>query len=218
MLTPIVDVVMASRNGAKFIARSIASAQSQDVRTRIIVVDDGSTDNTAEIARGCGAHVVSVPPSGQPRALNVGVEMSSAPWLTFLDDDDIMAPGSLSDRKATAESCEVDAVYGGVTRFRGEEPVAPTTGAGRGGRLPSTMLVRRPAFLRVGAFDPHLTVGFFIEWLDRAETARLRWMVTDRVVLLRRLRDGSHSTNPAYMKRILSVLALVRRRRQALHP
>jgi glycosyltransferase involved in cell wall biosynthesis len=216
VLTPLVDVVMASRNGSEFIGRAIASVQSQDVPCRTIVVDDGSVDNAAEIARGCGAHVVRLPPSGQPAALNAGVAIASAPWLTFLDDDDLLTVGSISRRIAIAESREMDAVYGAMTRFRGEEPGASEVVPGnRAGRLPGTMLVRRREFLRVGSFEPGLAIGFFIEWLDRAETAGLRWTVTGYVVLLRRMRQGSLSTDPNYSRSLLSVLALVRRRRRA---
>lgn len=105
---PLVDVVITAWNRADTIERAVRSALAEpDVRT-VIVIDDGSTDNTAVLAKQCdpGGHrlVIEHLPSnvGPSAARNIGIERSTAPWLAILDGDDYFLPGRIQTLLARA--------------------------------------------------------------------------------------------------------------------
>jgi succinoglycan biosynthesis protein ExoU len=96
-----VDVLIAARDRADTIERAVASALAQEEVHAVIVVDDGSIDDTAARARRCdpdGERLIvkrlnsSVGPSA---ARNVGLQISKSPWLAILDGDDFFLPGRI---------------------------------------------------------------------------------------------------------------------------
>src|SRR5262245_1301539 len=88
--TPVVSVVIPCYNQARYLGEAIASARRQthpDIE--IIVVDDGSTDDTVQVAQGYdGVRVVSQPNKGQGAARNKGLEQATGAYIVFLDSDD----------------------------------------------------------------------------------------------------------------------------------
>lgn len=66
----------------------------------MVVVDDGSTDTTAAIARAAGVRVISVRNAGAASARNLGLRATSAPWVAFLDADDVWDVGKLAAQAA----------------------------------------------------------------------------------------------------------------------
>lgn len=95
---PEISVLINNYNYARFLPAAIESAlDQQDVDAEVIVVDDGSTDGSAEVIESYGARVRALfqRNSGQAAALNSGVSMARAPLLAFLDADDWWAPRKL---------------------------------------------------------------------------------------------------------------------------
>ncbi|MGA8538038.1 MAG: glycosyltransferase, partial [Terriglobales bacterium] len=99
---PDVSVIIPARNEEANIADCLESLTSQTgVAFEIIVVDDGSTDRTREIARSfAGVRVISPEPplhgwTGKNNALVAGIKNARADWLLFTDADTVHAPGSL---------------------------------------------------------------------------------------------------------------------------
>jgi succinoglycan biosynthesis protein ExoU len=107
-----VDVLMAARNRADTIERAIFSALSQDEVRAVIVVDDGSTDETAARARQCdrsGERVVIrrlASNLGPAAARNVAIELSTASWLAVLDADDYFFRNRLGILLSHAQDCD----------------------------------------------------------------------------------------------------------------
>src|SRR5437588_128820 len=96
MADPSVSVVVPVRNGRKFLAQGLETVLGQTLPPgELIVVDDGSTDDTAEIARGFGARVISNSGCGASAARNTGVAASRADIIAFLDHDDLWEPPKL---------------------------------------------------------------------------------------------------------------------------
>lgn len=86
------------------IAESIAANQQAGFIAEIIVVDNNSTDNTAELARQAGARVVFEPINQIGRARNAGAAQATGDWLLFLDADSLLSPGLLADILQVIES------------------------------------------------------------------------------------------------------------------
>ncbi|WP_317997256.1 glycosyltransferase family 2 protein [Vulcanimicrobium alpinum] len=96
-----VSVVIPAYNAESFIGAAIESVRVQtSLPAEVIVVDDGSTDRTAEIASQAGARVVTQRNSGPSAARNAGVDAASSPWIAFLDADDRWAPDKLESQSA----------------------------------------------------------------------------------------------------------------------
>lgn len=76
---------------------SLAANDRPRLSSEVIVVDNNSTDSTAELARGAGAQVVFEPVNQIGRARNAGAAAANGDWLLFMDADSILNPGLLGD-------------------------------------------------------------------------------------------------------------------------
>jgi glycosyltransferase involved in cell wall biosynthesis len=92
MDTPLVSIIINNYNYGEFLNAAIDSALKQTyLQTEVIVVDDGSTDNSHEIIKSYGKQIIPVlkPNGGQASAFNAGFEVSQGDIICFLDSDDI---------------------------------------------------------------------------------------------------------------------------------
>jgi succinoglycan biosynthesis protein ExoU len=105
--TPPVDVIIAALNCAQTIERAVKSALAEPEVHKVIVIDDGSNDDTFDLARKCdpirviGCRLLNN--TGPAGARNAGIELSKAPWIAILDGDDFFLPGRI---KALLAHCE----------------------------------------------------------------------------------------------------------------
>jgi glycosyltransferase involved in cell wall biosynthesis len=119
MLCPLISVVIPAYNSSKTITRAVESAQNQkDVKVEIIVVDDASTDNTAEVVRSLQKNDSRIrlirhetnKQVGQAR--NTGIDAATADWIAFLDADDEWLPEKLiSQFRECIKSSEPENVF-----------------------------------------------------------------------------------------------------------
>src|SRR6266478_6206724 len=97
---PLVSIVIANYNYAHFLGDAIASALQQTYEhTEVIVVDDGSTDNSKEVIANYGSRVLPVliaKNCGQSSSFNVGFARSRGQIICFLDSDDVFAPETVA--------------------------------------------------------------------------------------------------------------------------
>ena len=198
-----ISVIIPAFNAEATLAETLASVLAQTrLPEQTIVVDDGSTDRTAEIAAASSLAVSVVRQSnrGTPAAMNAGVELATGDHIAFVDADDLWTEDKLAAQmRALAAQPELDGVGGHVAMF-----LCPTNGQEVNQRyrlpdgpepswLPGAMLLRRRCFERCGRFDEQLRAGFFIDWYDRAMAAGLDFAMLPDVVLHRRIHPGSLS-------------------------
>lgn len=96
---PLVSILINNYNYARFLAEAINSALNQTYpHIEVVVVDDGSKDNSREIINGYGKKIISVlkENGGQASAFNAGFEASSGEFICFLDADDAFYPEKVS--------------------------------------------------------------------------------------------------------------------------
>jgi glycosyltransferase involved in cell wall biosynthesis len=116
---PLLSVVMATRDRGEHVGTAIESVIAQTyAKWQLVVVDDGSDDSTSEVlARSAAAdtriHLASSDAVGAAAARNVGLDTARGTWITFIDDDNTMAPGWLrAVVEYTGRMSECDSLYG----------------------------------------------------------------------------------------------------------
>ncbi|MFM7248679.1 MAG: glycosyltransferase family 2 protein [Planctomycetaceae bacterium] len=184
---PDVTVVIPNRDQGEFLAAAIDSALAdRELRVEVIVVDDGSSDDTPTVLARYGRRIRSLESGGAGacRARNIGLAAAGARFVKFLDADDFLLPGALAaqaawmDRHGAADTCVcgdarwVDA-GGGIL----PPPPAPAAGLTEAERmvlhapLTASPLHRVELVRRVGGFDERVPRGQEYDlhlrmWLD----------------------------------------------------
>lgn len=196
MATPFISVIIPVYNGAGFIAEAIASVRAQDYTPlELIVVDDGSTDQTAQVVQGLGADLryVYQPNQGPAAARNQGLALAQGELIAFLDADDLWPPDKLSQQAAClAADAQVQVVWGN-TQICLHPAEAGSTPAPAPNRAPllGSLLCRRSVFQQVGLFEPTLRLGEDIDWLRRLTAAGVVVQPSPHLALFYRMHPGS---------------------------
>jgi len=97
---PLVSVVVPSHNRARLLRRTLRSILAQHLTDlEVVLVDDGSTDETPQITNGADPRIVVIrnqEPGGVSAARNRGIAAARGEWIAFCDDDDLWSPDKLS--------------------------------------------------------------------------------------------------------------------------
>lgn len=210
------SVVIPARNAATTLGETLASLQAQTLSSwDAIVVDDGSTDRTSEIAREIAAadprvRVASGPGSGPGAARNAGIALAQADWLLFLDADDLIDPQYMERMAGALAPGDLDGALCGWTWLTpdGRRGAArlPETGAEAGDLFAHlacycafaihSCVVRRTLVEEVGGFDPSLLTCEDWDLWQRLARAGARFSQVSEVLALYRMRPGSASLDP----------------------
>ena len=171
---PDVTVVVPTRDHSALLARTLSSVLSQrEVPLEVVVVDDGSTDDTLALLAAINDPRLRTIRNEQSQmvaaARNQGIDAATADWVAFLDDDDFWAPNKLATQMQAARQSNASWVYCGFVqvdeamrvvsggpplppeRVRAELPFRNLLPAGS-----SVVLASRDLLREVGAFDPSL--------------------------------------------------------------
>jgi glycosyltransferase involved in cell wall biosynthesis len=219
---PSVTTVIAAFNAERFLGEAIESALAQDYeRHEVVVVDDGSTDRTAEIARGYdGVRVISQENQGPGGARNTGIAAAGGELIAILDSDDLMVEGRLQKQvRYLLDHRKAGAVLGLLEPL--VEPgveVPPWIGpdvyksprAPEDENLPfggvyvaASMVAWRRTFEAIGGYDPAFHHSEDLDWLLRLMESDLTVGTIDEVVVIRRVHGGNMVYDQAAQKRYL---------------
>jgi len=204
---PSISVIIPVHNGQRYLGEAIDSVLSQgDYSLDVLVVDDGSSDDSAKIAKSFGPAVRYHYQSqkGAAQARNTGLALTEGRLIAFLDADDIWMANKLTAQLAAlTKHTNLDMVFGHTEQFVSPElddegrrtlrcPTEPMPAY-----IPSAMLVRRDSFNVVGPFSSDFDIGEFVDWYARAMDADLSSLMLPEVLLRRRI----HRTNQGVTKR-----------------
>jgi glycosyltransferase involved in cell wall biosynthesis len=196
---PLISCIVPTRDGELYLAPAIESLLAQSWRPlEIIVVDDGSSDRSAEIARAFGdpVRLVSHPVANPVLARNHGMEVAAGDFFCFLDHDDLCIPEKLALQMAAfEEDPALDVCVGMVQRFsqaslQGEKTMLGTAVPGY---LTITMLARRRAFERVGPLNPVNFHSDSAEWFLRARSRGIAVRLLGQTLVYHRDHDANRS-------------------------
>jgi glycosyltransferase involved in cell wall biosynthesis len=176
----LVSVIIPVYNGESFLGEAIESILAQTYSPlELIVVDDGSTDRTSEIARSYPQIIyIRQTNGGTAAARNQGIQAARGEYLAFLDSDDVWLPGKLTlQMKAFEADPTLEIVSGFVEQFvslgeslqdAGKYAIPSTPSPGY---IFSAILIKRGVFNKLGLFhENHLpaeTVSWFAEALEK---------------------------------------------------
>jgi glycosyltransferase involved in cell wall biosynthesis len=205
-----VDVVIPVRDGARFLPACLDSVMAQTYSARaVIVVDDGSTDATPQVLseyaqRWPGLQVIRSEPRGVSHARNLALQASRAPFVAFLDADDVWEPSKLARQLALFDDqrphlgfvhCAYRLIDEAGRPVANEQILEPrkrgcifsellahgniVSGSG------SAVVVRRKTLNLVGGFDERLFLGEDWDlWIRLASVAEIDF-VPERLVAIR---------------------------------
>jgi glycosyltransferase involved in cell wall biosynthesis len=206
-----VSVVMAVRDGERYLAEALTSVHAQTVAPlEILLVDGDSTDATREIAAAAGARVLSQRGDTLADAYNTGIEASRGDVVAFLSHDDLWMPRKLELQLSRLADAEAFLDGEPPPGFRPEllrhaRPV----------RIMEALAARRSLFDRVGGLRAEVSPADDVDWFARVQDAGVEVAVLPHTLLRKRVHAGSTAhTQPAPLTQLLR--ASIERRRIAV--
>jgi len=225
---PLVSVVVPTYNCAHYLAAALDSVLAQTYRPiEVIVVDDGSTDNTADVVCAYAeVRYLYQPNQGAAVARNIGIAAAQGEFIAFLDADDVWQPDKLSIQVAyMLQHPSVGITATNALHFL--EPGTPVPSWLRPDRdlgekkspIPSAMVVRKPVFSQIGMFSPDHVPSEDTEWLCRAKDDQISIVTLPEVLTLKRFHGANISWEMAstFASRGLRILkeSIARKSQQA---
>jgi glycosyltransferase involved in cell wall biosynthesis len=205
-----VSVIIPVYNGERFLAEAVGSVLAQKYRPiEIIIVDDGSTDDSGAVAQKFGSALCYyyMQHGGPAAARNEGVRRSRGEFLSFLDADDVWEEDKLAMQMALFASNESLAMcFAGIQQFLSSGSKLPADSAKRHyepqvGYHCSAITVKRDAFFRVGFFNETWRTGEFVDWYARARSLKLAEVVIKQVLVKRRIHEHNFTRRQEQVSR-----------------
>jgi glycosyltransferase involved in cell wall biosynthesis len=193
---PEVSLIVPVFDGASYLAQAIESLLAQDVEgMEIVVVDDGSSDDSHAVALACQERDARVrafrqPHAGPGAARNLGLLLARGAYVGLLDADDLAAPGRVAAQLARLRGDPgLGLCFGVVEEFVDDGTESGTLGPrpAKEGHIPSALLARRSAVAEVGPFPTDPNAVDWPEWYIRAVEGGASIDAVPEVVARRRL-------------------------------
>lgn len=223
-MPPKVSVILPVYNGEKYIKDAIESVLRQTYQDyELIVVDDGSTDSSSEIAQQYDCIVcLNEENQGVSTARNKGVSVSSGEYISFIDADDIWDKDKLliqvrymddnPEIGYTITKHKLVLSEGMFTKpaWVREEHLQSEMAA----YIPSALIVRKYVFQYVGGFDENRILGEDSDWFMRAQDLAINRHVLDQNLLVKRVYDNCLSSDTVQVqKELLKIIGESHKRR-----
>ena len=213
---PLVSVIIPVHNGGRYLRAALESVFAQTYRPfEVIVVDDGSVDDSSSIAQSFhGVRYIYQANQGVAAARNSGVEAAQGEFFAFLDQDDLWKPEKLTVQidyflshpelgyTLTHQQFFLDPGATLPAWFRKE-----LFSSAHPGWILGALAVRRTTFKEVGNFATGYIAASDTDWFFRANAARIPMAVIPELLLLKRIHEGNESAQAkmvlAEMRRVV---------------
>lgn len=219
---PLVSVVIPAYNAAPYLPNTLASVWSQTMSDlECIVVDDGSTDGTADLLRATRdsrLRCIRQDNAGVAAARNRGMAEANGTWIALLDADDAWVPSKLEIQLAATgpQIGMVLAAYTiadeamrprGVVRLSGDSQWLTKwlMLEGNGAALPQTALIRRDVLSTSGPFREDLSTSADLEFALRVSGVTNVVMLPDVLAIYRTHKDQMHHESQTFERDMLAI-------------
>lgn len=215
-MNPLVSIIIPTHNGQQYLASAIESILMQSYTNyEILVIDNGSTDATGDIARSFPqVQYLYSEIADLAAARRCGVTLAHGEYIAFLDQDDLWTPDKLLKQ---VQFLETHPDYGAVI---GLQQMYLEPGHAKPhwlkqlflekpqyAYLPSALLVRRSTFSITDNFNTAFSLASDVAWFLKAQHKGIQIGILDEVVVLRRIHDHNMSNKHiSLQKEILSAL------------
>jgi glycosyltransferase involved in cell wall biosynthesis len=159
-----ISISISSYNQAEWLPDAIESALGQS--PEILVIDDGSTDNSLEIARSYPVKVISQVNKGLSSARNTGIMNATGDYILFLDADDILLPNCIQAMEKAIKETNADIIAPSFKNFgvhNGEIILDPRTTLQdfmTANRIGYFSAIRTSKLKEIGGYSPRMTWGY----------------------------------------------------------
>ncbi|NEP72062.1 MAG: glycosyltransferase family 2 protein [Okeania sp. SIO2G4] len=199
---PLISVIVPAYNAEEYLEEALQSISKQNYEPlEIIVIDDGSTDKTASIAKGFSDKInyIYQENSGPAAARNTGIKIAQGEYIAFLDSDDIWGDNHLEILlNYLTQEPDLEAAMGrvqcmvvkenqqGKKIFEefGEATINVNLGAG---------IYKKSVFIKQGYFDPNLQQSEDVDWFMRNKEAGIKIAMLEETTLYYRLHQDNIS-------------------------
>ncbi|MCL1467395.1 glycosyltransferase [Argonema galeatum] len=202
--SPLVSVIIAVKNGERYLARAIESVLAQTYENyEIIVVDGQSIDNTEKIAKSFQqVRYVRQTGEGIADAYNQGIDASRGEFIAFLSHDDTWTTNKLSSQvNYLIQHPEIQYTVAKVKFFLEEGHSIPPgfrpelLSGDSVGCIMETLVVRKPLFAAIGKLNPEFIVAEDVDWFCRAKDNNVTMAVMPEVLLHKHIHNTNLSLN-----------------------
>lgn len=222
---PLISVIIPVYNGKKYLQEAIATVINQTYKPlEIIVVDDGSTDNSKQIiARFPDIKYIYQENQGVAVARNTGIAEAKGEYIALLDQDDLWAKNKLQTQVNYLDNHqEIDYVLGYQQSFLQEGCEKPhwlkakllkeSTPA----YLVGALLARKQLFNRIGGFSNQYRYGNDFDWFAKTVDSGIKFKILTDVVLYKRIHDTneSHNIEDIHTELLKLIRASIQRKRK----
>ncbi len=189
-----VSVIIPAFNAGRFLPEAVNSVHRQSLAIRqLIVVDDGSFDDTSKLLRALKVTTITVTNGGAGRARRIGLDHVSSAYVLFLDADDRLRPMALATLVNAAEASGAEIVSGQLVNVLDDDfsHTTPPPNKAYPGPLASGTLLRRTAFETAGPFsDDNVS---WLRWIAAAKRRGLAFHSINEIVADRRIHAANVS-------------------------
>ncbi len=214
---PSVSVIIPSYNCARFLPEAIESVRAQAFPSlEIVVVDDGSTDNTRDVvASWQDVKYIRQDNQGPSAARNRGLAETTGDFVALLDADDLWTPDHLDtllpplldDATLQFSWGNVQVIQLGPASQQAE--VVEVVEENSPLFLVGATVCRRSVFQQVGEFDTDMRLAEDLDWIARARQCEVPYAKLDSVVLIYRKHDQSLTAGKSFHE--LNLMAMLKR-------
>ncbi len=204
MINPLVSIIIPAYNQGKYIHKALSSIFTDSYSPKeVIVVNDGSTDNTAEIVAAFpNIQYIYQKNQGVSVSRNTGINASKGAFIAFLDSDDIWIPGRLKySIEYFLNHPDIEYVLGKQQMFLEKGCTKPQhikpewLERPQSASNPGVLMTKRVCFEKIGLFNPDYVSGEDTEWLLRANEANIKMARISLTVINRRIHNTNLSVN-----------------------
>lgn len=195
------SVVIPVFNQQEYLSDAIESALAQTVPCEIIVVNDGSTDNSLEVAKKYGVKIIDQINKGLSSARNAGIMSATTDYILPLDADDILLERCVEVMEEAIKSNDADVIAPSFKTFGVKNGVTQLTAIPsiqdfkEGNRIPYFSGIKRKVLQEVGGYNPRFSIGYedWALWLDIFRRGH-SLCTLDEVLVLYRTKETSMLT------------------------